>query len=356
MQVSVLASSGVLSSCGRHGTSILVGQRSSYGSSENLERTVHTVLETVPCEELEVISEQMDCLEQILPCGIELLGLVQEGDEVQQTSKLRSFLTDRLKDNLIVLFVSSDRATKRCALLQTNEEVALEVLDTVIPFITLPCYLFSPLSTMPIILRRGGSDSGDGVLIDLTSTRLLQNTAIWRSEDINATQLGGRNDCRDLVCVNITFAPLYSCGADIYKWLLHFVQITGSQLHARVLRVQSLRSPLLTYQLIYSSTDTGGDNPSKKQLKQLGELMEDGSGEKLIPSQIVAGSKGFTAKVSLSSSRGDKTAMTTEDDIAHAGGPIAGKSDNFLSVHILIVAAGVMGLLACMLHVTGWQR
>ncbi|ESS65091.1 putative protein kinase-like protein [Trypanosoma cruzi Dm28c] len=103
MDVSVVLAADVLSSSDTRHALILVGQRSVAGGSGNQERAVCIVSDAIPCTDMDVIMEQVECLEQVLPCGIAFLGVFLPGDGVKDLAALRHSLRSHLQVSFFLL-------------------------------------------------------------------------------------------------------------------------------------------------------------------------------------------------------------------------------------------------------------
>ncbi|EKF35679.1 hypothetical protein MOQ_002323 [Trypanosoma cruzi marinkellei] len=289
MDFSVVLAADVLLSSDTRNALILVGQRSVAGGSGNQEQTVCIVSDAIPCAELDVIMEQVECLEQVLPCGIAFLGVFLPGDGVKDLAGLRHSLSSHLQVSSLFVAKYDKEGRVQCRLLQSGRMLSVNTPDTKPVLVTLACYFFSPLGQFPFIVRSKDENITSNVALGVTSTDVMEHNEIWASVDaLYAVQLGStEGQEKDMLCVHVTFFPFLSCGQDVYRAICTLLPKVEQRPQCVMVRVGSQRYPSLVYQWIFTPTERGSAALSMKQWDELRELIEDGVGEEVQPSQVV---------------------------------------------------------------------
>ncbi|RHW73488.1 hypothetical protein DPX39_030009500 [Trypanosoma brucei equiperdum] len=353
MNVSVVLPPSALPTGESFNPSILVGQRSVCRNGSSNAHAVCTVFDAIPCLDLEVISEQVDCLEQILPCGVLFLGVMLSDTCGYSTIQLRSLLKENPRVNLLFAVIWGDSAVKKCELLQPGGRVELKVTTAEITFVSLPCYLVSPLDKLPLVLRARGRATTSSPIVDLRSSRLLADCDIWNLyKDIYAVQLGAKRDLDDeLICVHVTFAPQHTCGLDIYRSIVSFIDKIGEQPQVRILRVCSLRNPALIYQWAYIHTTGDATGHTREQWRQVRELIEDGAGERLSSSRVLLEPHFTSTKMSVDKTSGEQQLLTGAGpgNVTDGDGR-RNKGDYSLHVAVLVLISCAIGVLSWLLQ------
>ncbi|RNF26211.1 putative protein kinase-like protein [Trypanosoma conorhini] len=269
---------------------ILVGQRSvAGGGGGRREQTRCIVFDAIPCADMEVIMEQVECLEQVLPCGICVLGVSLPGDGAREIVGLRRFLKDHAQVSALFAATHDGAGKVQCQLLHSGKTLTVTTLETRPVFATMACYFNSPLGLFPFIVRSNGANLNHSVAVDVTSTTVLERNGIWDSVDgLYAVQLGGKEGKEEeMMCVHVTFAPLFSCGRDVYRAICSLLPKVAQKPGGALVRVESQRYPALLYQWIFTPAKKGTTTLSMEQWNELRELIEDGVGEEVQPSQVV---------------------------------------------------------------------
>ncbi|RNF10166.1 putative protein kinase-like protein [Trypanosoma rangeli] len=289
MDISVVLAADVLPSSDMRNTLILVGQRSVAGSGERREQTRCIVFDVIPCADIDVVVEQVECLEQVLPCGIGVLGVLLSGDGAKELVGLRRSIKNHAHVSALFAVTCSKGGKVQCQLLQSGKTLAVILLETRPVFVTMACYFNCPLNLFPFIVRSGAADAKHSVVVDSTSTTVLEHNDIWTVVDnLYAVQLGKKEGQReDMLCVHVTFAPLFSCGRDVYSAICSLLPKVAQRPEGVVVQVESQRHPALLYQWIFTPTERGAATLSMEQWNELRELIEDGVGEEVQSSQVV---------------------------------------------------------------------
>ncbi|KEG09299.1 putative protein kinase-like protein [Trypanosoma grayi] len=290
MDASVVLSSDTLSPCCASDVSILVGQRSFTENGEGRECSVLIVFDSISCADADLIAEQVECLEQVLPCGITFLGLLVSGESAEKVAACRRSLKDCPRESPLFVATCNGGNVTQCRLVHSGKEVPLTLLSEKPRFVLMACYLRSPLDTLPLVVRTRGGNATNCAVIDLNSAVPLGHSDIWASADgLYAVQLGGTADNSNggLMCLHITFTPLHSCGRDLYRAICALLPRMKQQPQGVLVRVPSRRNPALAYQWIFTPTEGKSYVPSKAQWGKLRELIEDGTGENVGPLQVV---------------------------------------------------------------------
>ncbi|KAG5501379.1 hypothetical protein JKF63_03191 [Porcisia hertigi] len=113
--------------------SIIVGQRSCISSAVAAPRTVCVLAGYVPCDDPSVAEEQMECLERVLPFGIEVLGFA--GD-MGALKSLATQLSELRKKELVEVIVDNGKGLCQldCRMFGAPE-VKVDVVESEIAFV-----------------------------------------------------------------------------------------------------------------------------------------------------------------------------------------------------------------------------
>ncbi|AIN99407.1 hypothetical protein LPMP_270260 [Leishmania panamensis] len=132
------------------GVSILVGQRSYVSFANETPCTVCALAGYVQCDDPSVLEEQIECLEHVLPFGIEVLGFA--GDTVTLTS-LAAQMPDLKRKELIEVVVHSGEGHRRLAYRMFGASAKkVEVVEDEIAFVEVRCALHTYDSPSPLLV------------------------------------------------------------------------------------------------------------------------------------------------------------------------------------------------------------
>ncbi|ORC85675.1 putative protein kinase-like protein [Trypanosoma theileri] len=353
--VSVVLSSDLLPPHGVSDTHILMGQYSTSKGDDGSKQRVYTVFDSISCVDVDVIAEQVECLEQILPCGIVFLGLLLSNNDVKKLANMRSSLKDHSRGSSLFAVIYNGETSTRCELLmKPGTTLPLTSPKTRPLFVSLPCYLRSPLNMLPLIVRLKNKDDTNYAVIDFNSSIILGNNDLWNfTNDIFAIQLGGSIESNeDMVCVYITFAPFSSSGSDVYHAICSFLPRLKQKPHGVLVRVQSERNYAMNYQWVFTPTQKGSSILSKPQWIELKELIEDGAGETVRPFQVLSDDSNELSPIPLENT-GEKDEKTFKGEKQQSVvRPVAFKPEKnenslfkWISIVVVVCLAGAMAFI-----------
>ncbi|KAH9599473.1 hypothetical protein LSM04_002929 [Trypanosoma melophagium] len=353
--VSVVLSSDLLPPPGVSDAHILVGQQSVSKGDDGDKQVVCIIFDSISCVDIDVIAEQVECLEQVLPCGIVFLGLLLSNNGVRKLTFIRSSLKDHSRGGSLFAVTNNNGASTRCELLlEPGTTLPLTSPKTRPLFVSIPCYLKSPLNILPLIVRAKNKDDDNYALIDFKGPIVFGNSDFWNSSnDIFAIQLGGTmEENEDIVCIHITFAPLISYGSDIYHAICSFLPRLKQKPNGVVVRVQSARNYGMNYQWVFTPTQKGSTILSKPQWTELRELIEDGAGETVKVFQVVSDDSNELSSIPSKNADEKDEGNCKGEKQQSIVRPVAFKSDRieaslfkWVSIVVVIFIAGAMAFI-----------
>ncbi|KAG8344777.1 putative protein kinase-like protein [Trypanosoma vivax] len=286
---SVVLSSSLLSSCSPDNAFLLVGQHSVTGSTETRRRSLIIVFDAIACPELDVVEEQGDCLEQILPFGLTLLGVLLPSNAATLTTDPKSFLKRGDDDVPFVVLTRSANSIVQCRAMKSGESLTFDLCDTSPLFVSLSFYFTSSVDTLLLLIRAQTGEKEKLIHVDTSSYHAIARCDNWDTqESCYVVQLGGTVSQDDkLIHAHITFAPHHCCGYDLYHVIQSSVRKLREKPGARIIRIQSVRNRRLFFQWISNRYNAGTQTLPENDWKELSELLEDAAGEALALEQIV---------------------------------------------------------------------
>lgn len=233
------------------------------------------------CEDSNVVAEQVDCIEAVLPIGIGVLG-VSTGGNIAAASKeslIHGLRDHRAFRSMIMVGEGTDRKLV-ASLLEGDAHTVPVTVDPSIHFSEIRCTVNPDFPPLPFIFSASGLS--EKILGDIESNKLLP-FSLSTATVCSITQLCPSGNEPMLRFFLTTCLSRSSC-ASIYRNIVAAVsRMNGSS----AVQVKSRRNETLTYWCRVQRSSSNQDYLEGSEWKDLRQLIEDATGEKVQPDQLI---------------------------------------------------------------------
>ncbi|KAG5499177.1 hypothetical protein JIQ42_03989 [Leishmania sp. Namibia] len=214
------------------GVSILVGQRSCVSFSANeASCTVCVLAGYVPCDDPSVAEEQIECLEHVLPFGIEVLGFA--GDTAALTS-LTAQLPDLKRRELVEAVMHNGKGHRQpvCRMLGAPLK-KVEAVSSEIAFVEARCALHSYDSSAPLLLS---CSNAPPQVVDGESDAPLMERAPSSSSKMELVQTGAVSST---LRIHVVMAPSLTSPRGLYETLFRQLKAASTAGTTRLIELNA---------------------------------------------------------------------------------------------------------------------
>ncbi|KPA73517.1 hypothetical protein ABB37_09830 [Leptomonas pyrrhocoris] len=254
------------------GPSILVGQRSLVSFSVSVDAepdAAYVVAECVPCEDANVVEEQMECLERVLPFGIEVLGVSGSASEV---ADLVAQLHDVASKELVSVVHGDGHGKPPSCCLVSAPFNAVEVVVSNVSFVEVRCALHSCEHLLPLLVSPQG---GLPTVIDGESYLPLQNCVPSLTTGAKLVQLGVTTST---LRIHVVLAPAFVSAKGLYGILKRQIVDAVSAGTTRLVEVQSHNAHISYCCRVEPAGAAEASDFSPQPLDEVFEMIEDATG------------------------------------------------------------------------------
>ncbi|CCW61041.1 unnamed protein product [Phytomonas sp. EM1] len=263
---------------------LLIGQLSETLCDGNTTVFNYVIFDGVPIKNNEVIVEQIECLEGILPPGLVVLGATsREAYNSSSITNLLSVLSESIHFSEFI-YMQLDNSQLHVTLC-SDPGVCVTFKGQGGVFCTLSCAVHLALPPFPFLLMRSG-DMGEKILIDPQSTKRI-SVQMNSEGSWSLHQLGGNSfHTEKTMLVFSAFLSLpYLSGNSFYncidRWMRNIKKTTD------IISVQSQRNPSLIYACQFDRCIPFRSRLTQVEWHELQELLEDATGELIKSSQLI---------------------------------------------------------------------
>ncbi|KAK7201821.1 hypothetical protein NESM_000249000 [Novymonas esmeraldas] len=266
------------------GVSILVGQRCcSTLVAEEAPCTVCALASRVPCADASVAEEQVECLERVLPFGIDVLGFA--GDAAALAS-LAAQSPELKKRELIELVLpgSADRQKPACRVFGAPAR-RVELVEAEVAFVEARCVLHTDDGTMPLLVSWPGALP---MVVDGESDRPLLEPRFSSPNGLELVQTGAPSST---LRIHVVISPSLVSASGLYRTLFRQIRAAVAAGTTRLVELNSHNAHLhyccrLEPGPAHASVDSS--LVTKGELAEVLEVMEDATGTRVSRSDVRA--------------------------------------------------------------------
>ena len=255
------------------GSSILVGQRCLLSTSSAAARTAsctaYVVAECVLCEDASVVEEQVECLERVLPFGIDVLGVSGNAAAV---AELTAQLYDVASKDWICVVGEDGPGKSRSAYLLGSPSTKVEVVETDVSFVEVCVALHSREQFLPLLVSSPG---GSSAVIDGESDDPINECVPLFSSGAHVVQLGA---AATTLRIHLVLAPAFISAQGIYRALRRQIDAAVAAGTTRLVEVQAHNAHISYCCRIQPSGAAADVELSPEVLKEVLEMIEDATG------------------------------------------------------------------------------
>ncbi|CCW71157.1 unnamed protein product [Phytomonas sp. Hart1] len=262
---------------------LLIGQLSETLCDGNKTILNYIIFDSVPIKSYEVIVEQIECLEKVLPPGLVVLGVASS--KAYSSSTITSCLSIllesfRYSDFVYIQLGHDEPRVTFCS----DPGLHATFSNQGAIFCTISCIIHFSLPSFPFLLTRSG-DKAEKILIDPQSTKCILPQVNF-GESYSLFQLGGSSFFSEETMLVLPFfsslphlsgKSFYNC---IARWMKKITKTTD------IISVFSRRNPNLVYACQLNRGVPCSDTFTQVILHELRELLEDATGESIESNQL----------------------------------------------------------------------
>lgn len=257
------------------GVSIIVGQVSSTLLPTTSEIATHYVLaESYVCSSIDVIVEQMECLERVLPFGIQVLGLAGSPAGVRTARALLKESSSQMQ-TLMALESTIDENEPLKAYLLTSMMTKIRIMREEVQFVQLPCELHTLQPAFPFLLSTSGRPAQ---LVESCSTLPLFERQCRDAMPIELVQLGsnsGRIPLKVVVCLP------YMSGRSLFDVLTAQLRRCVNAGETQMIELRSYNAHLSYCCQLKRDTVISSGKWSGALLQEIEDMIEDATGRQI---------------------------------------------------------------------------
>lgn len=260
------------------GPSILVGQQCSLSSSSSSSSaasadsyTAYVVAECVPCEDTSVVAEQVECLERVLPFGIDVLGVAGTASEAAEMAALLQGNGANV-DLVRVVRSPSTNVLPSCSALHVPSS-KVEVVRSAVTFVELRVALHSCEDNLPLLVC--SACGADATIVDGESGSALADEAPSVLSGGQLVQLGAAHSTLRL---HVVIDPLRVSAQGLYDVLRRQISAAVAAGTTRLVEVQS-HNAHVSYCCRVEDAAAGAESEvTAEVLAEVFEMIEDATG------------------------------------------------------------------------------
>ncbi|KPI86794.1 hypothetical protein ABL78_4118 [Leptomonas seymouri] len=254
------------------GPSILVGQRSLLSVSSSVGAalyTVYVVAECVPCEGASVLEEQVECLERVLPFGVEVLGVSGSASEVADlVAQLHNFES---KELVSVVHGDGHDKSRSCHLVSTPSN-GVAVAESEVAFVEVRLALHSCETHLPFLVS---SQGGSHTVVDGEGCLPLQKCVPFCTTGAQLAQLGA---AASTLRIHVVLDPAFVSAKGLYDILRRQINDAIAAGTTRLVEVQSHNAHISYCCRVESDAASDTKELSSETLQEVFEMIEDATG------------------------------------------------------------------------------
>lgn len=283
------------------GAALLVGQRCIASASPSITSppaAVIVVAECVPCEDAGVVDEQLECLERVLPFGIEVVGVSGSASEV--TALAAHLQQDKAKEWVAVVRADGPNKRGACHILGTPSR-KVEVAEGEAAFVEVRFALHSCEQHLPLLLTP--ARGGPSVLLDGESTAALRDAAPSLESGAQFVQLGVSPTT---LRVHVVLAPAFVSARGVYDILQRQMSSAVAAGTTRLVEVQSHNTHISYCCRMEPDAAAQDAELPAHALEEVFELIEDATGAAPKRSDVKGGTPSAALRGATAAVRVDK--------------------------------------------------
>ncbi|KAG5475260.1 hypothetical protein LSCM1_03371 [Leishmania martiniquensis] len=260
--------------------SILVGQRSCVYSSKEESCTVCVLAGYVPCNDPSVVEEQIECLKQVLPFGIEVLGL--SGDTAALAS-LAVQVPDLKGKELVeaVMHNGTEHRQPVCRIFGAPQK-KVQVVSSEISFVEARFAVHSYDRSAPLLLSCSNAPPH---VVDGESGAPLMEHAPSASSRIELVQTGA---VPSTLRIHVVVAPSLTSARGLYETLFRQLKAASKARTTRLIELNAHNAHLSYCCRLECRADApaGTDTFTEDEWMEVLEMMEDATGQRVLRGDV----------------------------------------------------------------------
>lgn len=264
--------------------SILVGQRSCIAASPGAAlQTVCVLAGLVPCGDCSVAEEQVECLERVLPFGIDVLGFA--GDRKSLASLAAA--APELKARSLLQLVHSEASTANllCHVLGTPA-TKVDVVESEAVFVIARCALHTFDSTAPLLVTCPSEAAAAAVrVVDGESCAPLAPQLLTSSSEVEVIQTGAASSA---VRLHAVVVPSLTSARSLCETLFRQLKSCAAAGITRLVELNARNTHLLYCCRLEGRTGapTSADTVTEDDWTEVREMVEDATGQVVARSDV----------------------------------------------------------------------